>query len=189
MGDSVWFMACPGPAPADALDWLADLADAMRAAGLIEGDNEPGAILGNPRGPVYRSGPAVDALVPVGHGRLSALRTNGAEFCTDPIFNYAQLNREVFACPNCGEAIPAAAQVDALGTAAAEGDFGPGAVRCARCHAPTAVNDWAEGTGFIIAGCGLALWNWPVLEEVLAPVRGLVREAFDGQLVEDGQRI
>ena len=187
MGESVWLLGRPGPTPGDAADRMAALEAAMREAGLIAGETAPEAVLSNPRGPVFRPGPAAEAAVPERFGTLAGLLTNGAEFCAGPVLNWSHLALEGLRAPCCG-AEPDEDSFDTfmeqIGPAAGEFDFGKSAVTCPVCHRPSAVNDWVIGPGFLIAGCGLALWNWPPID----PVRRLAEAAL-GPVVEDWLKI
>lgn len=189
VGSSVWYIARPGPTPEDAQLRIDELSAAMRAAGLIAGEDDPDSILGAAQGPAYRPGPRAEESLPPGYGRATELRTNGAEFIAAAIFNWSPLNVDEFTAPCCGALIDAGEIVDKLGTAAGvEKDFSDSAVTCPRCGAPSGVNAWAE-SGFMLAGCGVGLWNWQVMPEVLDPVRRLARETLGPELVEDGYKI
>ncbi|QDC11402.1 hypothetical protein FHY55_20165 [Oceanicola sp. D3] len=189
MGDRVWYIARPGPTPEDVDERVARLIAAMKAAGLIAGENDPDSVLIAAQGPAYRPGPRAEESLPPGYGRTSELRTNGAEFIAGAIFNWSPLNVDEFTAPCCGTRIDAGEIVDTLGTAAGvEKDFSATAVTCPHCGAQSGVNAWA-GDGFLLAGCGVKLWNWQVIPEVLDPVRKLAREALGPELVEDGYKI
>ena len=129
MGSSVWYIARPGPTPEDAQLRIDELSAAMRAAGLIAGEDDPDSILGAAQGPAYRPGPRAEESLPPGYGRATELRTNGAEFIAAAIFNWSPLNVDEFTAPCCGALIDAGEIVDKLGTAAGvEKDFSDSAV-------------------------------------------------------------
>ncbi|SIO14950.1 hypothetical protein [Vannielia litorea] len=189
MGDRVWYIARPGPTPEDAEARIAGLISAMRDAGLIAGEEAPEAILGPPEGPVYWPGPRAEDGLPEGLGRFTDLDCCGVEFIARPIFNWGPLNVDAFTAPCCSAELAASEVIDRLGTAAgANRDFSATAIACPRCGAASGVNDWVRG-GFLLARCGVGLWNWQVATGVLEPVRRLARAAFGPELVEAGYKI
>lgn len=199
MGDRVTFLAYQGPTPVGASALMRRIADDMRAQGLIAGDDDPTAILGDPQGPVYRPGPGV--MVPPEYGQIADMETNGAEFISGLVVNYGPLIvAEVMACPNCGwcpwrddeahDRALASKMFDQIGEQVSAGNFAADAVTCLRCGAAGAVNGWAGRGDFLIAGAGLALWNWPCLPQTVYPVAAIMAQALpDRCLLQSGYKI
>ena len=195
MSDSVWYFAYPEPTPPDAAALLGGTIADLIGQGIIRRDQDPEAILGEPRGPVHR--PAQGAVALAGpYDSFMDLLTNGAEFCGSLIFNYGPLNAGTLECRHCGVTISDKDteafddQINEIGEAVADADFSDGAVRCIRCGADTAVNDWAAEGGFILAGFGVGLWNWPYGTPVMDAVRdSLERNVGRPGLASDGYRI
>ena len=202
MGDRVWYLAYEGPLPAglDAVAMMAKIATVLRDGGWIAGEDDPEAVLGEAEGPVYRPGPTAILQRPDFH--FAGMRTNGAEFVGRPIFNaYALGWPSELACPHCGwrfadEALSdfdydlAGRMIDILGTKGAAANFAADAASCLRCGAGSAVNDWQHPDGFLLAGAGIALWNWPVVAEIIDPLQGVMRDALPGhRLLQDGYKI
>ncbi|MDJ0821728.1 MAG: hypothetical protein QNJ09_07965 [Paracoccaceae bacterium] len=149
------------------------------------------ATLSDPSGPVYPPGPEA-ARRAASYGAFVDLQTNGCEVCLTPIFNQGPMDTGVLECPLCEVVLEAEdeeafyEQLDAIGTAAAAHDFSPNAVKCVSSDAETLVNDWAPENGFILAGFDLALWNWPDMPELEAPLRTALEAAFDGYPIVKG---
>lgn len=199
MGDTVFYIASPAPAPLDVIGQLERVRTALVADGILMPGDAPEAILGTPRGPVRRPG---SKTIAAEIRDLQTLLTNGAEFCEQPIFNWGQLNTDELMCGSCGvvfrsgdKATPQQKeafrdQLSLIGTAAGEANFADDAVTCLGCETPSAVNDWAEGDGFILAGFGIGLWNWNVFAEVLDPVRNaMAKQMPQVVFAEDGYKI
>ena len=52
------------------------------------------------------------------------------------------------------------------------------------------MNAWTEPGDFLIAGAGLALWNWHFLPEVIDPILHLMTRALpDRKLLQGGYKI
>ncbi len=200
MGDRVWYLCYAGPTAPDAGAVMTDIERAMRAAGLIEGSDDPTAILRDTEWPVFRPGPALDWLPQTMSFR--GLLTNGAEFKAGPIFNIGPfMQPELLSCPHCGwyfldEEAPehdpstGGTMLDQLGEQGAAGNFSEDALSCLRCGQASALNGWARPGDFIIAGSGLALWNWQHLPEIRDPIIAIMTAARPGHpLVESGYKI
>ncbi|WP_428514345.1 hypothetical protein [Roseovarius sp.] len=195
MSDSVWFFAYPEPTPPNAGALLDDTIADLTAQGIIRRNRDPDAILGDPRGPVHRPAQAAVRLARP-YESFADLLTNGAEFCGSLIFNYGPLNAGTLDCPRCGVTISDEEveafndQIDQIGEAVADADFSDAAVTCIACGAETSVNDWASEGGFIIAGFGVGLWNWPYGTPLMDAVRdSLERNVGRPGLASDGYRI
>ncbi len=195
MSDSVWFFAYPEPTPPNAGALLDGTIADLVGQGIIRQDRDPEAILGAPRGPVHRPAPAGVALAGR-FGSFSELLTNGAEFCPSLIFNFGPLNTDTLECRRCKVSIsnedPEAFddQINEIGDAVADADFSDTAVTCITCGTETSVNDWASEGGFIIAGFGVGLWNWPYGTPLMEAVRdSLERTVGRPGLSADGYRI
>ncbi len=195
MSDNVWFFAYPEPTPPNARALLSGTIADLVGQGIIRRDRDPEAILGEPRGPVHRPADGAIALARP-YDSFAELLTNGAEFCGSLIFNHGPLNTETLECPRCGMTVSAGEveafndQLEQLGEAVADADFSDTAVTCIACGAETSVNDWASEGGFIIAGFGVGLWNWPYGTPLMDAVRdSLERNVGRPGLASDGYRI
>lgn len=179
MGDRLVMIGAINAGRHDPRPGLARVVAHLQAQGVIGQKNDPAASLGDNDKQTFRPGPAADATGAHGlHGRL----TNGVVVETDGIFNFFELNTDVFTCPVCGTEIKKDQrdlfdpQLNKLGTAASNDILSRDAVPCVICGAETGVNDWAYD--FIYARFGLSLWNWPCDDATIAPFVDALRVEF-----------
>lgn len=192
MSDSLWYLVCPEKAPPDVVARMKRVLTQLAAGGFTGEEVGAEAVLGTARGPVYRPGPAaIDAAQ--AYEDISDLLTNGIEFCIEPIFNDRVLGEGILRCGKCGVTFDPEQdeafedQLDAVGYAAADFDFSDRAVECLKCGQPTAVNDWAPEGEFLIAGYGLALWNWPAVPALRQPLMAALETARGDQSIAENQ--